>query len=302
MIFRLCPDVTIIQALINISWASSTGSFHLLETTSNFNYTKCDFNMLDAADFSIFKEALEILSLSLVLNYRGFDLLFQDPNWSKFMISSVLENSSRHVRQIASEQFFYMCTYCSPNKKPFIYIIELLTETLKSSLNFYSSNCSEFFKLFCRILKYGCANKWSFDTCDCLIAQEIEWILSIGESVKKYREIVINEDFLEGRINLTKELTSYLEHDQKVKLNDFMTVLIDDFLFPASKHYLYYRQKNQLIDVNASPPVCRNPQTISAACDLLVSLSTNCLLNMRSLVNKLLDMFFFGNIWFDLYM
>lgn len=281
-----------IQALVNLAWASSTGSFHLLEQTS-FDLRN-EKSLPEALDFSICKEALEVLSFSLVLNHKGFETLSYDINWSNFMISLVLENGSRHIRQIASEQFFYMCTYCAPDKKAFVFMVDLLTETLKTTGSKYSLNCSEFFQLFCRVLRFGCVGNWSLDTCDSLLKQEIEWIYSIGENVKKTGETGVQDDFLEGRLNLTKELMSYLDINQKSKLNNFIMVLIDDFLFPASKQYFFYRQKSQLLDVTSPPPVCRNPHTISAACDLLVSLCTNCLPNMKYLVNTLLDLFCFG--------
>lgn len=250
----------------------------------------------EAFDFSICKEALEVLCFSLVLNHKGFETLSLGSNWSNFIISLVLINGSRHIRQIASEQIFYTCTYCAPDKKPFLFMVELLTETLKNTASKYSANCSEFFQLFCRVLRFGCNCNWSLDTCDALLTQEIEWIYSIRDNVKKHGETGVHEDFLEGRLNLTKELMAYLNYDQKSKLNSFIMVLIDDFLFPASKQYLYYRQKSQLLDTTAAPPVCRNPHTISAACDLLVSLCTSCLPNMKVLVNTLLDMFCFGKI------
>lgn len=258
-------------------------------------------NLPEAIDFSICKEALEVLCFSLVLNHKGFETLTLDPKWANFMISLVLENGSRHIRQIASEQIFYMCTYCAPDKKPFLFMIELLTETLKTSATKYSTNCSEFFQLFCRVLRYGCVNNWTLDTSDALLSQEIEWIYLIRENVKINGETGVQDDFLEGRLNLTKELMSYLNYDQKAKLNSFIVALVDDFLFPASKQYFYYRQKSQLLDSTAPPPVCRNPHTISAACDLLVSLCTNCLTNMKNLVNTLLDMFCYGKIFLKLF-
>lgn len=253
--------------------------------------------MPEAIDFSVCKEALEILCFSLVLNYKGFDILTNDPNWSKFIISLVLENGARHIRQIASEQIFYMCTYCAPDKKPFMFMIDLLTETLKSSAAKYASNCSEFFQLFCRVLRFGCISNWSLETCNSLLTQEIDWLNSILENVKKFGETGVEDDFLEGRLNLTKELMSYLDYEQKSKLNSFIMVLIDDFLFSASKQYFYYRHKSHMLDITAPQPVCKNPHTISAACDLLVSLCTNCLPNMKNLVNNILDLFCFGKFF-----
>lgn len=73
----------------------------------------------------------------------------------------------------------------------------------------------------------------------------------------------------------------------------FFKELVDDFVFPASKQYLHYRRSGQLLDIHSPPQVCRNPHTISAACELLVALCTNSVPNMKLLVNTLLDMFCF---------
>lgn len=51
------------------------------------------------------------------------------------------------------------------------------------------------------------------------------------------------------------------------------------------------RKNSQNLERNAPPPVCRNPRTIAAACDLLVALCQNCVKNTKILVENLLEMF-----------
>lgn len=67
--------------------------------------------------------------------------------------------------------------------------------------------------------------------------------------------------------------------------------ITDDYLFSASRQYLHLRRNDQILETQAPPPVCRNPHTISAACDLLVALCQNTVDNMKILVKTLLDMF-----------
>jgi ubiquitin carboxyl-terminal hydrolase 9/24 len=285
------PDVATLKALVNLAWASSTGSFQLLSTPSELGN---ESSLPEAYDFSVCKEALEVLCFSLVLNHNGYDALSRDANWSNFITSLVLVNGSRHIRQTASEQIFYTCTYCAADRRPFTFMIKLMIDTLKTKVIQHSGTCSEFFQLFCRVLRFGCSCNWPLNTCDNLLLQEIEWIRSIQENVKLTGETGVHEDLLEGRLNLTKDLMAYLNFEVKPQLSNLIMELVDDFLFPASKQYLYYRRKGQLPNLSAPPPVCRNPHTISAACDLLVALCNNSVPNMKLLVNTLLDMFCFG--------
>jgi ubiquitin carboxyl-terminal hydrolase 9/24 len=286
------PDVETIQALLHLAWASSTGSYHLLEDNS-LAYGQ-ETSLPEAIDYAVCKEALEVLSFSLVLNQVGFELLSLNSNWSDFITSLILMNGSRYIRQTATEQIFYMFTYCAPDRKPFVFLIDLLTETLNTIILKHSADCSEFFQLFCRLLRFGLTCNWSLSSCDVLLKQEIEWILLIRDNVKKSGDTGVHDDLLEGRLNLIKELVVFLQPEEKAKYNNLIIELVDDFLFPASKQHLHYRQKGYLLKELTSPPVCRNPRTISAACELLVSLCTNCIPNLKLLSNTLMDMFFYG--------
>lgn len=285
------PDLATLKALVNLAWAASTGSFHLIATPAELSHEN---GMPEALDFTVCKEAMEVLCFSMVLNHNGYETLSRDPSWSDFITSLVLINGSRPIRQQAGEQIFYMCTYCAADRRPFTFTVKLLIDTLRSNVSQHSATCSEFFQLFCRVLRFGCNFSWPLSGCDILLKQEIEWIRAIRDNVKKTGETGVHEDFLEGRINLTKDLMAYLSLDLKPQLNNLIGELVDDFIFPASKQYLYYRRNGQLPDITAPPPVCRNPHTISAACDLLVALCTNSVPNMKFLVNTLLDMFCSG--------
>ncbi|EDS40160.1 ubiquitin specific protease 9/faf [Culex quinquefasciatus] len=70
-----------------------------------------------------------------------------------------------------------------------------------------------------------------------------------------------------------------------------MEEILNDYLFSASRQYLLLRKKSQNLERNAPPPVCRNPRTISAACDLLVALCQHSVKNTNILVENLLEMF-----------
>lgn len=286
------PDISTIKALVNLSWAASTGSFHLMNSVNELAIVS---TMPESTDFNVCKEALEVLGISLVLNHTAYDGLTRDPNWSNFIISLVLKNSSRHIRQTAGDQLFFSCTYCAADRRPYNFMVKLLIQTLRDLVPEFSASCNEYFQLFCRILKYGCAFNWNLTGSEALLHKEITWIRSIRDNVKQTGDTGVHEDLLEGRIFLAKDLMAMLPADAKPQLNSLIMELVDDFVFPASKQYLHYRRNGQLPDLQmqSPPPVCRNPRTIQAASDLLVALCTNSVPNMKSLVHTLLDMFCF---------
>lgn len=69
--------------------------------------------------------------------------------------------------------------------------------------------------------------------------------------------------------------------------------LVEDFIFPASKIVVQCRKLNDFPSEQAVP-VCTTAATVTAAFDLLVSLCTRCVKNLKCLANMLIDMFYTG--------
>lgn len=144
------PDIATIRALVNLAWAASTGSYHLL---TSINEMGQENSIPETADFTVCKEALEVLGIGLVLNHSAYEALSQEPSWSNFITSLVLINPSRMIRQTAGDQIYYSCTYCAADRRPFSFMVKLLLATLHKLVPQYAASCSEFFHLFCRILR-----------------------------------------------------------------------------------------------------------------------------------------------------
>jgi len=71
--------------------------------------------------------------------------------------------------------------------------------------------------------------------------------------------------------------------------------LVEDFVFTSSKVLLQCSKNQgdiQLLD--QAVPVCTNPQTVAATFELLVSLVTGCLPNLKYLTDMLTNMFYAG--------
>lgn len=282
------PDSSTIKAIVNVAWAASGDNIQMLgsvfDLSQNISTPKIE-------DYAVCKEAMEVLCISLILHQNAYEKLSRDISWSNFVTSLVLMNPSCHIRQTAYEQLFLITTYCAADRKPFLFMVKLLVKLLHSIVVQYQETCSDYFQLFCRILNYGCSLGWPLPICKELLTQEIEWLRTIRHNVKITGGTQVHDDLLEGHLCLTKELMYYLSPEVKALNSDLIMEILNDYLFSASRQYLLLRKKSQNLERNAPPPVCRNPRTISAACDLLVALCQHSVKNTNILVENLLEMF-----------
>ncbi|EDV30356.1 uncharacterized protein Dana_GF22987, isoform A [Drosophila ananassae] len=285
-----CPDISTIKAVVQLAWASSCGNLQALGSSSNAGGDFEDEVIVpDGQDFSMCKEALEVLTISFILNPSANEALSSDANWPKFITSIVLKNPLRHVRQVASEQLFLASTYCAGDRRPFVYMVNLLVGALKTLVPQYEATCAEFFSMLCRTLSYGCIYNWPLQIGEGLLGDEIKWLQRIRENVRATGDTQVHEELLEGHLCLAKELMFFLVPDSKAQLNELIHELIDDFLFTASREFLHLRRHGSLRQDTVPPPVCRSPHTIAAACDLLIALCQLCVPNMKLLTNTLID-------------
>ena len=72
---------------------------------------------------------------------------------------------------------------------------------------------------------------------------------------------------------------------------------MEDFIFPASKIVIHCRKQNGEFPSDKAVPVCTSPHTVTAAFDLLVALCTNCVTNLTSLSDMLIEMYYSGALW-----
>lgn len=288
-----CPDLQTVKAIVQLCWASAAGRLHELggEPTGHLAVAMAAPEPLDQ---SVCKDALEVLTISLVLNPAANETLTADTAWSAFVTSIVLCNPVRAIRQQASEQLYFACTYCAADWRPFGATVGCLVDVLYTLVPEHAATSAEFFNLLCRSLSYGCKFQWPLRQNDTLLEQEIGWLRSVKDVVRERGETLVHEDLLEGHLCLTKELMAYLPVALKAQLSEFVVELVDDFLYPASRQYLHLRRRGELVEATAPPPVCRSPHTVAAASDLVVALCQGSIGNMKLIVNMLLDMFFSG--------
>ncbi|KAJ4427081.1 hypothetical protein ANN_24696 [Periplaneta americana] len=87
------PNITTVRAIIRLAWAASSGNLQLLNATPDElhrMHDKSATKMPDGEDVLVCKEALEVLTVALVLNPKTLESLTKDKMWHTFIIDLLL--------------------------------------------------------------------------------------------------------------------------------------------------------------------------------------------------------------------
>ncbi|KAK7872586.1 hypothetical protein R5R35_013810 [Gryllus longicercus] len=295
------PDMSTIRAIIRLAWASSSGNLQLLNASPeelHRMHDKSATKMPDGEDVLVCKEALEVLTVALVLNPKALDALTKDKMWHTFIIDLVLLCKNRSVRLAAAEQFLLISTWCSASQQPLQFCITLLFTVLNSTVVDNAQNSHEYFQLLCRLLNFAFMSNCNLPTAENLLSNEIVWLKKIRENVRENGDPLVDEAVLEGHLGIARELLSFMTAERKYELGsdekkgvNLVKELVEDFIFPASRLMLHLQRTGELASEQALP-VCSTPLTVNAAFDLLVGLCVGCVPNMKLLVHMLTDMFY----------
>ncbi|XP_076659536.1 ubiquitin carboxyl-terminal hydrolase-like faf [Halictus rubicundus] len=297
-------DVPTIRAIIRLAWAASTGSLNNINASVEMLHAlheskeKETVNNPDNNDVLVCKEALEVLTIALVLNQSALESLPRDKMWHTFLIDLVLLSPSPVIRMAAAEQFFLISTWYSSGHKSLLFAITLLFRVLNTTVVEHAKQSHEYFQLLCRLLNFAHMSGCPLLTVETLLNIEIAWLKKVRDNVKETGESQVDEAVLEGHLGLTKELLAFLPASTKFELGsdekhgtNLVKELVEDFVFPASRLMLQLRSTGEL-SASQACPVCTTPQSTSAAFDLLVGLCIGCVPNMKLLVTMLTDMFY----------
>ncbi|XP_015113730.1 probable ubiquitin carboxyl-terminal hydrolase FAF-X isoform X2 [Diachasma alloeum] len=297
------PDMATIRAIIKLAWAASSGNLNHADGSVETLHAMHEANQReqkapDPNDVLVCKEALEVLTIALVLNPSALSSLTKEKLWPTFLTDLVLGSPSRAIRIAAAEQFLLIFTWCNSNHLSFQNTILLLSDVLNTTVIENARQSHEYFQLLCRLLSCAHISGCPLLSAEALLEVEVAWLKKVKEAVKESGEVAIDEALLEGHLSLTKELLAFLPPSKKYQLgcdekrgDNLIKELVEDFIFPASRLMLQLRSTGELSSTQASP-VCTTPQSTSAAFDLLVGLCVGCVPNMKLLVTMLTDMFY----------
>ncbi|KAL4220567.1 putative ubiquitin carboxyl-terminal hydrolase FAF-X [Mactra antiquata] len=296
------PDLNTIKAIQKIAWASGSGSLHLVHASNDDIHKAHEKDITpDVDDLSVAREAMEVLTVCMLLCPSATDVLHKDKAWQLFIIDNLLHCRNKPVRQSSSEQFFLMATKCSSSHRPVVFFITLLFTVLSNLAKDNAKQASEYFQLLCRLLNYACSTDVHLPNAEVLLNNEITWLKRVRDQVLNTGESHVEETLLEGHLGITRELLSFQSAEKKFAMGsqqggaNLTKELVEDFVFPASKIVLQSRKLNGEFPTDQATPVCSSPATVIAAYDLLVALCTGCVPNLRSLSAMLIDMYYSGD-------
>ena len=245
------------------------------------------------------REGLEIFSIAMILVPSSVDLLLKEKFLEYFFLDLILYCHYPILRHTANEQLFFLTAYCSPGQtmQLLTYLIDKQFQILNqhsNDLQKYSIYSSDFFVLLCRLLAFAFNNRVNPANIEQQLNDEIQWL--------KHIPMPINDYLLRGHLNLAKELLQFQDGDHKRRYGidqGLIERIIEQFLFPASTALYQYRliKQQQSEDVELNEPsasICQTAMTTSAAFELLVTLGTNCLENLKLIDQYMTNLFYSG--------
>ncbi|KAM6149271.1 ubiquitin carboxyl-terminal hydrolase 9X-like [Rhynchocyon petersi] len=300
---RYIPDTCVIRAIQKIIWASGCGALELIfssneEITKVYEMITSACNGLDLDDEQVCCEGLEVMALCFAFIPTALGALNKEEDWQTFIIDLLLRCPSKTVRQLAQDQFFLMSTRCCMGHKPLLFVITLLFTNLGSTARNKGEHAGDYFTLLQNLLKYAYNSKITIPNAEVLLNNEIDWLKTVQDDIKKSGETSIEEPILEGHLRVTKELLAFQTSEKKYYIGceeggtNLVKELID-FIFPASKIYIQYMSNGEL-PAEQAIPVCSSSATINAGFDVLVALAVGCIQNLKQIVECLTEMYYVG--------
>ncbi|KAG7177623.1 ubiquitin carboxyl-terminal hydrolase FAF-X-like [Homarus americanus] len=243
------PDMSVVRAILKITWASAAGQVHLI-TSSLDEIEKATerppTKPPDPEDLQVCREGLETLSVVLALYPPALETLTKDTQFHKLVMGLVLVGGERSIRQCAVEQLLLMATKCSNSPHTLVVFIVMLFNVLNGLNGEYSK---EYFQLLCGLLNWACVSSVAVTGVDRLLTTEVEWLKNVRASVAQMAqggpEPPVDDTLLEGHLCVTRELVAFLPPEKKFEIGGDPTKsiflireLVEDFIFPFSKVYL----------------------------------------------------------------
>ena len=295
------PNQSIITAIIRLAWASAAGNLALVNGTPGELHEPFKTNVVkietEEDDIALACEATEVLALAVALFPACLDNLCKDVSWQQFIIDLVLMSNVRDIRLTAADQFLLIATRCSGEHQPIRFFITLLFTVLATTATDQAEQSSEYFVLLTRLLSFAAASNLNLNTAESLLNTEISWLKKIRENVRKTGNVGCHDNLLEGHLWICRDLLAFMSAEKKYDVGsnsktgvNLVKDLIEDFIFPASKMYVVYKNTNE-IPMGAVIPVSNTGTTLMAAFELLVALVTGCVPNLKLVSEMLTEMF-----------
>ncbi|CAF2054268.1 unnamed protein product [Rotaria magnacalcarata] len=228
------------------------------------------------------------------------------PFFADFLLEILISTSSREVRQCALRNIIRLCKIETHACDISAIIHQIL---LKARLPLWPSSATnrsssqklllqsiEYFDLRCQLTENLTKQMQTILNIDAkeILTNEFNWLSSYTASITSSELRTIDNILFVGHLRFIRTLLT-CENINKIEFGiDFIRLIIDQFLFPASKRMsqpiVPSNNENDLLDDSAPEPKCSTSESRLAAYDVLVELVRNCRTNLKLVVNDLIHL------------
>lgn len=184
---------TLISSIINIAYASATGSFKYLGSKneslhqyflSEDNNNKASLSSLLIFDaFDVCRESIEVLTIVFMLSPSHLKQVINEETSQHFFIDLLLNCNENSIRLTMMEQFTLIITKCVKSVDFVNDCIQLLFKHLRSSVPRCFQQSRQFFQFFCNLLNYAFSDNIQITSLFKLINYEINLLKDARVSI-----------------------------------------------------------------------------------------------------------------------
>jgi ubiquitin carboxyl-terminal hydrolase 9/24 len=229
------------------------------------------------------------------------------PFFADFLLEILIGTTSREVRQCALRNIIHLCKIDTSlcDIRSIIHQILLkarLPLWLTSSSGTRGTNQKllrqsiEYFDLRCQLTENLTQEKQDILDINAkqFLTEELTWLSTYTVSSTSNELRQIDNILFMGHLKLIRTLLTCENIDKNEVGSDFIRLLIDQFLFPASKRMslsmVPSNNENDFNDDSAPEPKCSTNESRLAAYDVLVELVRNCQPNLKIVVEDLVNL------------
>ena len=229
------------------------------------------------------------------------------PFFADFLLEVLISTTSREVRQCALRNIIRLCKIETSACDIRAVIHQIL---LKARLPLWPSSSAgtrgpnikllsqsiEYFDLRCQLTENLTRQMQTLLNINAkhILTDEFNWLSTYTVSLTSNELRTIDNILFMGHLRLIRTLLT-CENINKIEFGiDFIRLVIDQFLFPASKSMSLTlgpsNNENDLLDDSVPEPKCSTSESRLAAYDVLVELVRNCRTNLKLVVDDLIDL------------
>ncbi|CAF0751200.1 unnamed protein product [Adineta ricciae] len=258
-------------------------------------------------DSEIAEKSIEIITYCFEKRPEFFATFLVQPFFADFLLEILIGTTSYSIRQCALQNIIRLCkietsTYETRSIIHKILIKARLPLWLSSSRGTrhanqkLSAHSIEYFDLRCQLSENLSKEHQEILGIDAkqLLMNELEWLSTYTVSLTSSELRTIDNILFIGHLKFIRTLLTCENVDKNEIGTELIRLLIDQFLFPASKRMslsiVPATNENESNDDNACEPKCSTSESRQAAYDVLVELVRHCQANFQLVIGELINL------------